>query len=41
MGKVTYLPSTASSYQMIGIVLFLILHIFTGTKDTNSSKDRN
>ena len=34
-------PSTASFYIMIGIVLFLILHIYTGAKDTNSSKEGN
>ena len=32
---------TASFYIMISIFLFLILHIFTGTKDTNSSKEGN
>ena len=32
---------TASFYIMISIVLFQILHIFTGTKDTNSSKEGN
>ena len=31
-------PITASFYIMNGIVLFLILHMFTGTKGTNSSK---
>ena len=40
-GKSNIPPGTASFYIMIGIVLILILHIFTGTQDTDSSKEGN